>query len=57
VRQLVELLYDPWQPVVAMDSPPTEFQRAVMACPPMCSMEYLKAILENGPRGMMPTRS
>jgi hypothetical protein len=113
VRKLAELLYDPWQPVVAMGthacgfcrlsggpgtfrlgpfgpeailgvsnvfvpgdgflyvapslilhyidaheySPPTQFQQAVMACPPMCSMEYLEAILENGPQGMMPKPS
>jgi hypothetical protein len=30
-------------------SPPNEFQAAVMACPPMRSMAYLKALLKNGP--------
>lgn len=32
-------------------SPPEDFQRAVLACPPMRSIEYLKAILKNGPTG------
>ena len=32
-------------------SPPNEFQQAVLACPPMRSMEYLRAILKNGPKG------
>jgi hypothetical protein len=36
-------------------SPPAEFQKAVMACPPMRSMEYLKAILKNGPKGILPS--
>ena len=31
-------------------SPPEEFQAAVMACPPMRSMDYLKALLKNGPK-------
>jgi len=113
VRKLVELLYDPWQPALAMGShecgfcrlsggpstfrlgrsgseavlgtsnvfvpgdgflfvapslilhymdaheysPPAEFQQAVITCPPMRSMEYLKAILKNGPKEMMPKRS
>jgi hypothetical protein len=29
--------------------PPAEFQAAVMACPEMRSMDYLKAIAKNGP--------
>ena len=33
-------------------SPPAEFQQAVMDCPPMRSMDYLKAILKNGPKGI-----
>lgn len=32
-------------------SPPVDFQRAVMACPAMRSMEYLKAVIENRPQG------
>lgn len=32
--------------------PPEEFQRAVLACPEMRSMEYLKAIKKNGPPGL-----
>jgi hypothetical protein len=32
-------------------SPPSEFQQAVLVCPPMRSMEYLRAIVENGPKG------
>lgn len=35
--------------------PPAEFQKAVIACPPMRSMEYLKAILKNGPKGILPS--
>lgn len=31
-------------------SPPEDFQRAVLACPPMRSIEYMKAILRNGPK-------
>lgn len=31
---------------------PVEFQSAVMNCPPMRSMNYLKAILKNGPKGI-----
>jgi hypothetical protein len=34
-------------------SPPLEFQAAVMACPPMRQMDYLKAILKNGPKGIV----
>ena len=34
-------------------SPPIEFQRAVLECPEMRSMHYLKAILENGPSGLV----
>lgn len=30
--------------------PPLEFQKAVMDCPRMRSIEYLKAIIANGPR-------
>ena len=33
--------------------PPTEFIEAVLACPPQCSMEYLKKILENGGRQLV----
>lgn len=109
VRKLVELLVDPWQPVVTMGfhscgfcrltggptqfrlansasssevamgvsnlwlpadgflyvapslilhyidahgySPPPAFQTAVMACPAMRSMDYLKAVLKSGPKG------
>lgn len=32
-------------------APPELFQEAVVRCPPMRSMDYLKAILKNGPRG------
>lgn len=32
-------------------SPPSEFQQAVVACPPTRSMEYLRAIVKNGPKG------
>jgi hypothetical protein len=32
-------------------APPIEFQRAVLACPPMRSAAYFKAILANGPKG------
>ncbi|MEX2560104.1 MAG: hypothetical protein WD403_09320 [Pirellulales bacterium] len=32
-------------------SPPVDFQRAVMACPAMRSMEYLKAVIKNRPQG------
>jgi hypothetical protein len=31
-------------------APPQEFCQAVLACPPMRSMEYLKAVLANGAR-------
>jgi len=31
-------------------APPEEFRRAVLACPPMRSMDYLKAVLANGGR-------
>lgn len=31
-------------------SPPDEFRAAVMSCPPMRSMGYLKALLKNGPK-------
>jgi hypothetical protein len=34
-------------------APPEQFQRAVMACPPMKSMQYLKKILENGGRSIV----
>jgi hypothetical protein len=33
--------------------PPAAFIDAVMACPPMRSMEYMKALLENGGRGLV----
>jgi hypothetical protein len=33
--------------------PPTLFLEAVLACPPMRSMEYKKAILENGGRSLV----
>jgi len=32
--------------------PPRAFQQAVLACPDMESMEYLRAILANGPQGI-----
>ncbi len=32
--------------------PPHMFQQAVMACPEMRSMDYLKAILANGSKGI-----
>lgn len=32
-------------------SPPEDFQRAVLACPPMRSVDYLRAVLRNGPEG------
>ena len=32
--------------------PPGEFQAAVMACPTMRSINYLKALLKNGPNGL-----
>jgi hypothetical protein len=34
-------------------APPTEFCRAVMECPPMRSMDFLKAILQNGPESLI----
>lgn len=34
-------------------SPPLEFQEAVIVCLPMRSMDYLKAILKNGPKGIV----
>jgi hypothetical protein len=34
-------------------APPSEFCDAVLACPPMRSMEYLKAILANGGRALV----
>lgn len=34
-------------------APPEQFQRAVLECPPVKSMQYLKAILANGGRGMV----
>jgi hypothetical protein len=36
-------------------SPPDEFQAAVIACPPMRSMDYLKALLKNGPKELIPS--
>lgn len=33
--------------------PPDEFCRAVVTCPPMRSMPYLKALLANGGRGLV----
>jgi hypothetical protein len=32
-------------------APPEDHQEAVLACPPMRSMEYLKAMVKNGPPG------
>jgi hypothetical protein len=32
-------------------APPAAFCEAVLACPPMRSMDYLRAILKNGPPG------
>jgi hypothetical protein len=34
-------------------SPPADFQAAVMACTDMRSMEYLKALVKNGPKGLV----
>ncbi len=34
-------------------APPDQFQRAVMECPPMKSMPYLRALLANGGRGIV----
>src|ERR1041384_4201724 len=34
-------------------APPAEFCDAVLLCPPMRSMEYLKAVLDNGGRALM----
>jgi hypothetical protein len=34
-------------------SPPDDFQAAVMACPPMRSTDYLKALLKNGPKELL----
>ena len=34
-------------------APPQEFCDAVQKCPPMRSMDYLKAILKNGPKGLV----
>lgn len=34
-------------------SPPDAFQKAVSACPPMRSMAYLRAVLKNGPKGLV----
>lgn len=34
-------------------SPPDEFQTAVLACPPMRSMDYLKAVVKNGPKELL----
>jgi hypothetical protein len=34
-------------------SPPDEFQAAVVACPPMRSMAYLKALVKNGPKELL----
>jgi hypothetical protein len=36
--------------------PPPIFVEAVMACPPMRSMEYKKALLSNGGRGLVRLR-
>ncbi len=33
--------------------PPTEFQEAVLGCPAMASMDYRRAFLENGGRGLV----
>lgn len=33
--------------------PPDEFQKAVVNCPEMRSMNYLKAILANGPKELV----
>ena len=33
-------------------APPEVFQNAVMDCPPMRSMQYLRAIIKNGPKGL-----
>jgi hypothetical protein len=34
-------------------APPTEFCRAVLGCPPMWSMDYLKAVLASGGRPLV----
>jgi len=34
-------------------SPPKEFQDAVLRCPRMRSMDYLKALLQNAPKGFV----
>lgn len=34
-------------------APPGEFQRAVLGCPPMRSMDYLRAVVRNGPKGLV----
>jgi hypothetical protein len=36
-------------------SPPDEFQMAVMACPQMRSMDYLKALKKHGPMEILPS--
>ncbi len=38
-------------------APPEVFREAVIACPPMRSMPYLKAIVENGPKGLTASRT
>lgn len=37
--------------------PPPDFLEAVMACPPMRSMEYKRALLANGGRGLVRSGS
>lgn len=39
-------------------APPTGFQGAVVACPPMRSLDYLEAIRKNGPKSLVaPARA
>jgi hypothetical protein len=34
-------------------SPPAEFEAAVLACPPMRSMDYLRAVRQSAPPGLL----
>lgn len=38
-------------------APPVIYQEAIVRCPPMRSIEYLRAILRNGPRGFTRHKS
>jgi hypothetical protein len=35
-------------------APPDAFQQAVIECPPMCSIPYLRAVLTSGPPDIVP---